>query len=209
MTPDQNGIFLTKKQASITATTLVLLGLLLFVAGYFWGKQSVIDGFAQRTSQESFNDQVDCLLTMQSYAAKTGNSSNIDSGAEQSVLDVDDQAESIIPQEPIVEDSRSVEVLEKANQVASQNSVLKPKKHFATLAGFSKKSLAEQMVARLKKRNIEVLIKTKTGKSSSGKTQKIWYQVVTKSYDSIENVQNILKKILKSEKIKASDIKIL
>ena len=69
---DQNGIYLTKKQASVSAAILVVLALLLFVGGYFWGKQSVIDGFTQKTSQESFNDQVDYLLTMQSFAAKHG-----------------------------------------------------------------------------------------------------------------------------------------
>ncbi len=209
MTSDQNGISLTKKQASITATTLVILGLLLFVAGYFWGKQSVIDGFAQKTSQESFNDQVDCLLTMQSYAAKNGTSSNFDAPTQQVSSEVESNVESPLKEEQVVQDEKSIQIPENNQEISSQQVAPKPGKHFAALAGFSKKNLAEQMVARLKKRNIDVLIKTKIGKSVSGKVQKKWYQVVTLSYDSIDSVQGIVKKILKFEKIKRSDIQIL
>lgn len=208
MTSDQNGISLTKKQASVTATTLVILGLLLFVAGYFWGKQSVIDGFAQKTSQESFNDQVDCLLTMQSYAAKNGNASNFDAPTQLS-SEVESNVESPVKEEQVVQDEKSIQIPENNQEISLQQVASKPGKHFAALAGFSKKNLAEQMVARLKKRNIDVLIKTKVGKSVSGKVQKKWYQVVTLSYDSIDSVQGIVKKILKFEKIKRSDIQIL
>ena len=69
---DQNGINITKKQASITAALLVFLSIFIFIAGYFWGKQSMLEEFTQKTSQESFNDQLDYLLTMQSFTAKHG-----------------------------------------------------------------------------------------------------------------------------------------
>lgn len=69
---DENGIYISKKQASVSAAVFIVLGLLIFIGGYFWGKQSVIDGFSQKATQESFNDQVDYLLTMQSFAEKNG-----------------------------------------------------------------------------------------------------------------------------------------
>ena len=65
------------------------------------------------------------------------------------------------------------------------------------------------MVDRLKKRNIDVDIKVKSGKSVSGKSVRTWYQVTTKRYSSVQEVQQIIDKILMFEKIKRADIKIV
>ena len=205
MMPDQNGIYITKKQASVSAAVLIILSLLLFVAGYFWGKQSVIDGFTQKTSQESFNDQVDYLLTMQSFAAKNGGLLP-DASADEKDQELPDALEEG------AEEAKPAVVPTVA--VVEQKTVEKPKvvqkgKHFAAIAGFAKKSSALQLVARLKQRHIDVVLKTKTSRSASGKAHKTWYQVVTPTYDSIEQVQALVDKILMFEKIKRSDIKIV
>jgi hypothetical protein len=200
---DQNGIYLSKKQASVTAAILVVLALLLFVGGYFWGKQSVIDGFTQKTSQESFNDQVDYLLTMQSFAAKNGG-----------VLpELDTEKET--KTEELLQSLASVQEVHDSVKSSSKPVEVAPSKatkaytHYATLAGFSKKASAEQLAQRLKKHNISVEVKTKTSKSASGKSRRTWYQVITKSYESVQEVQQIVDKILTFENIKRSDIKIV
>ena len=211
MIVDQNGIYISKKQASVTAAILVILGLLLFVGGYFWGKQSVIDGFTQKTSQESFNDQVDYLLTMQSFAAKNGGimpeelmpiESEKTTNEEELLSNLPDAVE----ETPVVKSDAPSTLKVKTVEIVSEK---KPGKHYATLAGFGKKASAEQMVQRLKKRKIDVEIKTKSGKSASGKARRTWYQVVTKPYDSVQDVQQIVDKILTFEKIKRTDIKIV
>ncbi len=212
MIVDQNGIYLSKKQASVTAAVLVILGLLLFIGGYFWGKQSVIDGFTQKTSQESFNDQVDYLLTMQSFVEKNGGvmpealQAEKETKVEELLQNLPDASEEIIVEVVKPEVSEVKSTIKKSSEVALP---VKSDKHFATLAGFGKKSFAEQMVQRLKKRKIEVEIKTKSGKSASGKSVRTWYQVVTKPYDSVQEVQKIVDKILMFEKIKRTDIKIV
>ena len=220
MVLDQNGIYITKKQASVTAAVLVVLGLLLFIGGYFWGKQSVIDGFTQKTSQESFNDQVDYLLTMQSFAAKNGSVFPAETETENED-EKENKVEELLKSLPDATEERDTVkknvISPKAAQakVAQSKSVEKetkePKvgKHYAALAGFAKKSSADQLVARLKKRNIPVEIKNKMSKSASGKAKKAWYQVVTKSYDSTRDVQRIVDKVLMFEKIKRTDIKIV
>lgn len=217
MMPDQNGIYITKKQASVTAALLVILGLLLFIAGYFWGKQHIIDGYTQKTSQESFNDQVDYLLTMQSFAAKNGNTFSLEESEskEQAVEELLKNLPDALEEEekstqPPVTCSKPTEQLAKKS-AQSTIDVVEPKqdKHYATLAGFAKKASALQMVQRLKKRNIRVEIKTKTSKAASGKVSRVWYQVVTSPYNSVQDVQDVVDKILNSEKIKRSDIKII
>ncbi len=209
MIVDQNGIYLSKKQASLTAAILVVLGLLLFIGGYFWGKQSVIDGFTQKTSQESFNDQVDYLLTMQSFVEKNGGAmpEELSKPALSEKESKESKVEELLQSLPdAVEETESVSPINTKELTAVQPKAFK---HFATLAGFGKKASAQQMVDRLKKRNIDVDIKVKSGKSVSGKSVRTWYQVTTKRYSSVQEVQQIIDKILMFEKIKRADIKIV
>lgn len=215
MIVDQNGIYLSKKQASVTAAVLVVLALLLFIGGYFWGKQSVIDGFTQKTSQESFNDQVDYLLTMQSFAAKNGGvmPSEVEGEKETKVEELlQSLPDALEERDGTKNSSKSVKSAEKVTEKHSETiapKIAKSYKHYAALAGFSKKSSAEQLVQRLKKHNISVEVKTKVGKSASGKSRRTWYQVITISYESVPEVQQVIDKILMFENIKRSDIKIV
>lgn len=232
MMPDQtdsmkmnsNGIFITKKQASITTALLVLLGLLIFIAGYFWGKQSMLDGFTQKTSQESFNDQVDYLLTMQSFAAKHGALPE-DASEEQQVAQdtaAENDVAALLKNIPdALEESGKQEqseptmktfVVEKPvkETVATQDVVPSATgKHFAALAGFAKKASAVTMINRLKKYKIDLELKTKVSKSASGKSTKTWYQVVTKKYDTKDEVASVVDRVVSIEHIKRKDIKIV
>ncbi|HSW75630.1 MAG TPA: hypothetical protein VLG50_01185 [Candidatus Saccharimonadales bacterium] len=216
---DENGIYITKKQASVSAAVFIVLSLLIFIGGYFWGKQSVIDGFSQKACQESFNDQVDYLLTMQSFAEKNG-------GTPVSEEDVTTKST-----EPIKAQSEKTEVPKAASTTQElevqpvikeiAQSVKVSKKPYVTqqpdsnqtyraqLVGFGKRGSAVQFQNRLKKYNIDVDIQQKTSKSASGKVTRTWFQVVTKSYDSKQELQNLIDKILSLEKIKRSDIKIV
>lgn len=216
MLVDQNGIYISRKQASVTAAVLVILAILLFIGGYFWGKQSSLDGFTQKTSQESFNDQVDYLLTMQSFAAKNGGIMPAELDDEK-VSKVEGLLQSLPDaleeRDTIKNDAQPVKYVAKPSVEKSTEPILqktiKLYPHYAILVGFSKKASAEQFAQRLKQHHIPVIIKTKIGKSSSGKSQRTWYQVITMSYEFVQEVQQIIDKILEFENIKRSDIKIV
>jgi cell division septation protein DedD len=216
MMSDQNGILITKKEASVCAATLVVLGLLIFIGGYFYGKQSVIDGFTQKATQESFNDKVDYLLTMQSFAEKNGGVEVLDGQA----TPIATQAANTEMEVPALLQDFSSDVNEissKENknsrknkqELKSEPKSEKKHNHYAVLSGFSKRANAAALVARLKTQNIDVEVKKKTSKSASGKVTRTLFQVITKSYDSRNDVQNIVDKVLSIEKIKRSDIKII
>jgi hypothetical protein len=210
MTIDQYGLHLTKKEASLTATVIVLLGLLSFVCGYFWGKQTVIEGFTQKTSQESFNDQVDYLLTMQSFAAKNGSLPSSECSEDkiaESVETTQTFEPEAVPAASLVSSATSVEKSEPVKKIKSSHST--HHKHYAALAGFGKKAQAQQMVDRLKQRHVDVHLKIRVSKSASGKARKTWFQVVTPTCDSVQEVQDLIDNILRSEKIKRSDIQII
>lgn len=216
MLSDQNGILITKKEASVSAAILVVLGLLIFIGGYFYGKQSVIDGFTQKATQESFNDKVDYLLTMQSFAEKNGGV-EVSDGQATPISTPSASAEIEVP--ALLQDfssdvddisSKENKSLKKSkSELKAESKQEKKHTHYAVLSGFSKRSSAVALVGRLKKQNIDAETRKKTSKSASGKVARTWFQVVTKSYGSRLEVQAIVDKVLSLEKIKRSDIKII
>ena len=215
---DQNGIYITKKQASITAALLVFLTILIFIAGYFWGKQSMLEEFTQKTSQESFNDQLDYLLTMQSFTAKHGPLSepeevqekvdaqkaleNIPDALEENDKEKEEEVVKPVDTHLAQKNKKETKSQEVKTQEVSQG------KHFAALAGFGKKSSAEAMIQRLKKYKIDLELKTKVSKSASAKGTRTWYQVITKKYQDKEEVQRLVDRVVALEHIKKSDVKI-
>lgn len=215
---DQNGINITKKQASITAALLVFLSILIFIAGYFWGKQSMLEEFTQKTSQESFNDQLDYLLTMQSFTAKHGplpepTEEQEKNGTQKALENIPDALE----ENGKEKEEEVVKSVEKSSQPKNKkeskpeevkNQQISQEKHFAALAGFGKKSSAEAMIQRLKKYKIDLELKTKVSKSASAKGTRTWYQVVTKNYSDKEEVQRMVDRVVALEHIKKSDVKI-
>ncbi|MBI2345053.1 SPOR domain-containing protein [Candidatus Dependentiae bacterium] len=213
---DQNGIHITKKQASITAALLIFLSILIFIAGYFWGKQSMLEEFTQKTSQESFNDQVDYLLTMQSFTAKHGPLPENEQEKEKQLENIPDALEEN-EKEKEEDGTKQPEYLAlngnkknvtEVKSLAIVDSAEKNEKHFATLAGFGKKNSAEAMIQRLKKYKIDLELKTKISKSASGRGTRTWYQVVTKTYPDKDEVQRIVDRVVALEHIKRTDVKI-
>lgn len=235
MISERDVIYVTKKQASIALVALAIFCILMFMLGYFWGKQCVLEGFGQRITQESMNDQADYESMMQSFAdrikptAQEVTSDTADFSIDQDenskidllrddLPDISDHFET--PQEN--SNDKQVTVVKPAsdkNKVA-QNSAANGKKNnnaasasvakkwSALLVGFATKQSALNFVQRLANRGITVHIKTRLSKSANGKTKKMWFQIVTSSYNSKEELNEAIAQIKKTEHIKSSDIKI-
>lgn len=204
MIPEKDFIYISKKQASIATAVITCICLFMFVLGYFWGKQSIINDFSQRVAQESESDQADYLLTMQSFAELDKSKSQRDTHSEQK-----DKEPSAVKEDGIDDHKPEQEVALHVNKKPVQAAAQREKyPHYATLASFGTSNAAASFVARLKKHNISVDVKTRRSKSSSGKITKTWYQVLTKSYKTKDEVQKIVDKIQKVEKLKANNIKI-
>ena len=202
MIPEKDFIYISKKQASIATAVITCVCLFMFVLGYFWGKQSIINDFSQRVAQESENDQADYLLTMQSFSELDKSKNQRDSHSEQSDKET-------IKEDGIDDHKSDKEVVLQEGKKPTQAVAQREKyPHYATLASFGTSNAAASFVARLKKHNISVDVKTRRSKSSSGKITKTWYQVLTKSYKTKDEVQKIVDKIQKVEKLKANNIKI-
>ncbi len=196
MISERDIIYITKKQASVAVVTLAIFCLLIFMLGYFWGKQSVVDGLGQRITQESIHDQIDYSSMIQSISDRTREDEN-GSSEETSVA----QDDSVVS---------SAHDVGKDSDDAAKDAVSKNKKKYsAILIGFGTKQGASDFVRRLQKHDISVQVRTRTSKSASGKTKRAWYQVVTNVYDSKDELDNVVNRIKKFERLKSSDIKII
>lgn len=203
MISERDIIYITKKQASVAVVTLALFCLLIFMLGYFWGKQSVLEGFGQRVAQDSMNDQADYLSMMQTVADRTRQDAptaesveNVAAVSEDTDSDQAEQPASIVKAKDVVKDKKEIKAPVQ-------------KKYSAVLVGFGSKQSALNFINRLQGHDIVTQIRTRISKTASGKTKKTWYQVITKSYESRQELDDVIERIKKFERLKDSDIKII
>lgn len=136
-------------------TGLMLLFVVTFLAGYFWGKKSALEEFAEQIKNESFSDKVYaslCALYDQpaDVAGQNGSGS----------VDEVQQGESI---------SEQIEQQEKEKPAGT---------FVAQLIGYGTEKQAQTYVKALERRGIAAQTVTRTSVSSAGK-KRVWYQVVT------------------------------
>lgn len=237
MISERDIIYITKKQASIALVALAIFCILMFMLGYFWGKQCVLEGFGQRITQESMSDQADYESMMQLFVDKTRpevSSERSDYPVDSAIVDESfkqdhfgDEFSQVCEQfEPVVEAVKAQAPVAKSapskitkevkassgTQAKSTNkAAVAPvsKKWSAILVGFATKQHALNFVQRLQNRGITVQIRTRISKSATGKSKKMWFQVVTTQYNSKEELDEVIAQIKKTEHIKSSDIKII
>lgn len=237
MISERDVIYITKKQASIALVALATFCILVFMLGYFWGKQCVLEGFGQRIAQESMSDQADYESMMQLFVDKT----KPERSSEPMNDLIDDADESLntnyfgdqfselreqfepaakaISVQPAVEKTATQSKIKKDKKVEPESLQNKntnstevsaeSKKWSAILVGFATKQHALAFVKRLRNRSLVVHLKTRVSKSANCKVQKTWYQVVTSQYNSKEELEEAIAQIKKTERLKSSDIKII
>ncbi len=212
-TSDQ--IVLTKRQASMTMASILLFCLFVFIVGFFLGKRSSIDEFSQKVSNDSLHDQIDFLLTTQSLQTSAteeelGSFDNVPQ--EFSARSFDEPFErAIITQLQETPVSAIVTPQPELNDVlvskdAQDSPVAQPQ--YAQLIGFGTKKAAQMFVARLKKYNVPVILKTVISKTAAGK-ERVWYQAITPTYQSAQELQGQIAKVKRLEHIRDKDIKIV
>ena len=211
-------IILTKRQASMVMASMLLFCLFVFIAGYFLGKRTLIDDFSATTTKESLHDQIDLLLTTQSLqSSQEGQAVSedepllVEEKSLQDEITVADQ-EMVIP-EIITEERESQKQIKKEETIKSEDNVVVnspdvKKSQHAQLIGFGTKKAAQAFVARLKKHDIPVILKTMMSKTASGK-QRTWYQAITPTYDSLKELQDQIVKIKRLEHIRDKDIRVV
>ncbi len=163
------------------AASVVLL-VFGFMCGYFWGIKSGVEQLSLQLDQEAFADQISAsLIPMHDAQPDEGFSleASADANTAESVSSSDDQ------------------------EYVSQQSYLRT--YYAQLAGFGSKRAAQRFAQKLEKQDIPVIINAVHSKNSRGKSV-TWYQIVTESYSTKEELEALVERLKETEKLKDPQI---
>lgn len=214
-------IVFNKRQVSMLMASMVIFCLFIFIVGYFLGKRTAMNDFSSDVTQHALHDQIDYLLTTQSLQSSRQEDSD-QATDEQIDLDKDviisvsqavvsEKVQNII--NPVVEQKNNKIIENKntqslATQVDDNKDDNKKDLQYACLVGFGTKTAANAFVARLKKHHVPVILKTMISKTVAGKSR-TWYQAITPTYDSSQQLQEVVQKVKRLEHIRDNDIKIV
>lgn len=214
-------IILTKRQASMFMASMLLFCLFVFILGFFLGKRTVIDDFSANVSKEALHDQIDFLLTTQSFESSQedglpGNEVDFQNNNDVHIsFDAMQQDDIKAPSQekafhtPVASSSHENNLAQLAAVTLSATQIEGAKtRQYAQLIGFGTKQAAQAFVARLKKNNVPVVLKTMMSKTAAGK-ERTWYQAITPTYESEEELHAHVAKIKRLEHIRDKDIKII
>jgi septal ring-binding cell division protein DamX len=89
---------------------------------------------------------------------------------------------------------------------AEESEVVGPNaEYFAQLAGFGTARAAQQFAQRLLRKEIQVVVKKRQSRSARGKFVS-WYQVVTEKFDDRDQLEALVQRLEKEEKLKGVHI---
>lgn len=190
-------LFISKRQASIASALFMILCLVIFLFGYFWGKYTAVHEQSEQELEEILLKEDSPLLAQPSQE-------EVEQGQPDGSLHTNAPLEQ--PVQAPAPDTTHVVTPEDTAQAATEQVVAHPCK--ALLAGFGTQATAQAFARRLANKGIEIVIQEKTGKTARGK-KRTWYQALTKDFTSQEELQKTVQAIIKLEHIKEKDITIL
>ena len=203
--PSEEGITISKRQASILIALFLLLALSVFIIGYFLGKKSMLDTLGGNFEQE--------IEKLDQSAVKISTEDDALDG----VPDI-----SLVTKDFAFDDAQNDDFQDKKEEekeivVAVKSEIIKesktpisetPVKVYAQLIGFGSKQSAATFQNRLKVNNVNVIIKTRSSRTAKGR-KRLWYQAVTPVFSSFEELEKVVKKIQKLEFLRTNDINIV
>ena len=154
--------------------------LVSFAAGYFWGVGSSVEQLSTQLDQEAFSDQISAsLMPMQTEETEED----------------DEQGEPLLDE--IADQEVAIE--EEGQQVSAEHT------YHAQLAGFGNKESAQRFAQKLIKKKIPVIVNAVHTKTNRGKSI-TWYQVVTESYSTKEELVALVEQLKETERLKDPQI---
>lgn len=205
-TKDSNesiNISLSNRQASLFVAAGLLIVFFSFITGYFWGKQNAISQFCMSVEQSSFADRIYTSMCELSETEAPTTQETVTAGQEQSEA----QLENIDALETANEQDESLALLNQDSvQHVVQAVVEVPIKsestvpYHAQLVGYGSQQVAEKFAEKLRKKGMPVKVETRKSKSTKGKTRS-WYQVVTNDFTNKNELEALVARISKEEKL--------
>lgn len=176
--------------SSRLASLLIAAGLLIlffsFMVGYFWGKQNGISQFCMNVEQSSFADRIYTSMCELSDSEVATNQESAGASEVQAV-------EIALAQESDVQEDEVAQVAEKQDSAPLLA-------HHAQLVGYGSELQAEKFVKKLAQKGIQAHVASRKSKSSKGKVR-LWYQVVTEDFTDKSELESLVARISKEERL--------
>lgn len=182
-----DGLFIPSRQLSGVVVTLFSFGIVLFFAGYFFGKHHLVEPFVAKAQSESFADQIYASI----YALRDIEQQEITllGDSEPNALALNEEPSDLPP----------IEIQDEYEQEAESD------KWYAQLIGYGQETTARQFAQKLEKKGFAVSVVARTSTTAKG-AKRTWYQVVTPPYDDKGQLQQVVDKIAHDEKLKGVQI---
>lgn len=190
----RGGVSLEKRQLSRLLALFFLVLCFAFLGGYFWGQKVATDQLLNVVERDSFADQIYySMCSMYDLKDDESNGPDVVSGEEEEDPGINEQQTNI--------PSGAVAQTKAEPAPTTYAPVVKATKQYkAQLAGFGSLNAAQQLVSRLQKKNIKVLIDKRQSRTVKGKGVN-WYQVVTPPHASKDGLNTVVANIKKVEKL--------
>ena len=189
----QDGLFISSRQLSGFVAGGLFVFFIVFMSGYFVGKNQIIDPFIERIEKEAFADQVFVSFL----------SLNRDKPY-QSIQDTNIDAKNC--EERYGKDSKKQVAQDVVVQSFLQDNLKEPEstlkqKWYAPLIGYGSEPSANAFASKLLQKGYPVLVKTHKSITTKNHVRR-WYQVVTEATTDKVALQEIVDKIVCQEKLK-------
>lgn len=191
-----NDIIFTEKQVTTAAVLLLFISFISFVLGYYVGKNRDVLNITKEVIKDSFADQIAVSLysaqkeSLDGSTALLNNNDDIDTNDMIMALDIA-VANETIPQESTI------------SAPVSQHS---GSYFYAQLIGFGTERAANQCAKRWQMQGFPVIVEKKVSHTAKGK-QSTWYQIITNDYADKHELEFMVTKLKKQEKL--NDIRIV
>lgn len=194
-------ISLSNRQASLLLAAGLLVLFFSFITGYFWGKRNAISQFCMSVEQSSFADRIYtsmCELSETELPTTQDTVAASEPAIETAVAADDALDEHVEPAASISQDLNGQQAV--TGVAVAHTDAEAGVAYHAQLIGYGSQQQAEKFVQKLRKKNVDAHVDTKISKSAKGKTRS-WYQVVTKDFVSKNELEALVARISKEEKL--------
>lgn len=183
---EEVGFFVPKRELNWMIALGLLLFLLAFLGGYFWGHRRAVGRFLSKVEEESFADRI-------TYSLYTLTGKSVE---EEQPGDVSDETEEETAPEPEEKNEEPEVIPQTGARIV----------YAAPLVGFGTLHAANSFVQRVHKMGIEALVKERSSRTQRGR-KIVWYQIMTQDYSDKTELEKVISELQQKERIK--DIKII
>lgn len=215
-----HGLYVKNRQLSWVVASVILLNFCLFMGGYFLGQKNAVSDFSDKIEQESFSDQIYSSMCSLCDSGEVEESSE----NEEEVTENDEQAPESAEEESstsiqaqnsvsssIIDTSRtsshalvlaadsepdeSQQADEQAQEVNEADT-----QYYAQLIGFGSARTAQKFAHKLSRKEIPVVVKKRQSRTARGRFVS-WYQVVTEKFNDRQELEALIARLEREEKI--------